>query len=198
MFIELSEFLRCPGDHEPTYLAVATGVMQGRDIVHGTIGCPVCEREFLIERSVARFSAPPEVSREAGETLPAPDDVPPALGITGPGGYVVLLGTAARFAGSLRERLEGVHGVGVNAPADVHPGPHLSLIEDGDRLPLRTAMARGVVVGAEFAGAPWLAEAARVLLRGRHLVVFRETLPASPTGVDPLASGRGMWVGAKR
>jgi uncharacterized protein YbaR (Trm112 family) len=197
MFIELSEYLACPGEHEPTYLVVATGIMSGRDILHGTIGCPACGREFLIDRAVAGFGSPPE--RAAPDlALPAADDVQAVLGLGSPGGYVVLVGSAARLAAGLALQVPGVHFATVNAPDDVEPATYLSLLEDRATVPLKTAVTRGAVVGSEYADAAWLAEGARVVLRGQQLVVLRERLDAEPAGIDLLAVGRGMWVGKKR
>ena len=56
-------------------------------------------------------------------------------------------------------------------------------------------MARGVVVGAELAARPWVAEARRVLLPGRRLVIEGESV--TPEGVKQLAVGHGLWVGEK-
>jgi len=88
----------------------------------------------------------------------------------------------------------GIHFVGVNAPPGVEELPVLSLLACDTMVPLRHAMARGVVVGPE-PGA-WLAEAARILLRGRRLVVEREDA-AAPPGVTPLAVGQGLFVGQR-
>jgi hypothetical protein len=57
-------------------------------------------------------------------------------------------------------------------------------------------MARGVAVGAELASPAWLGEAARVLLRGRRLVVVGEGLTVP--GVRHVTSGQGLWVGEKQ
>jgi hypothetical protein len=56
---------------------------------------------------------------------------------------------------------------------------------------------RGVVVGADLTGSPWLVEAHRVLLRGRRFVVENEE-PDLPIGLEKLAAERGLWVGEKR
>ena len=72
----------------------------------------------------------------------------------------------------------------------------LSLLRAGRSIPLRPSIARGVVVGADSVGAPWLDQAAAVLLRGRRLVVEAESLSA-PAGVRELAVGQGLWVGEK-
>src|SRR2546422_788150 len=49
---------------------------------------------------------------------------------------------------------------------------------------------------AELARAPWIAEAQRVLLRGRRLVIEDERAPL-PDGVTQLAAGHGLLVGEK-
>jgi hypothetical protein len=90
----------------------------------------------------------------------------------------------------------GIHFIGLNPPAEVEELPVLSLLVCERKVPLRDAMARGVVVGSESSGIAWLAEARRVLLPGRRLVVETET--ARPEGVTQLATGQGLFVGEKR
>ena len=56
-------------------------------------------------------------------------------------------------------------------------------------------MARGVVVPGDMTDGDWLAEAVRVLLRGRRLVVESEAV--NLPNVRQLASGQGLFVGEK-
>jgi len=201
--IELTEMLRCPESHPEEFLVLSTGEMSGRMVRYGVVGCPVCRREYEVVEGVVHFEG-----RETGEGGPGdsdtprpPSPVPPPevyqalLDLGGPGGYVILLGTAARRAVSLAGLMGGIHFVGINAPPGVEELPVLSLLTTGAVLPLRQGMARGVVVGAELVGPAWLAEATRVLLRGRRLVVERETVEVAD--VRALASGDGLWVGEK-
>lgn len=168
--------------------------MEDRRILRGTIGCPASKREYAIVDGVADFRggevaaprAAPDVAIDAAS-------VHALLGITNPGGYVVAVGSAARLAGALSERLEGVHVVGVNAPPEVLPGPRVSLLRSVDAIPLRT-MARGIVLGGEYADEPWTAEAVRVLLRGMRIVVCADV---EVSGCRPLADDAGVWVGQK-
>lgn len=197
MFIELAEFLRCPEGHDPEpYLVLVPREMAGRSVVRGTVGCPVCRREYPIEGGVADFggAAADGAAADAGRGPPEASVLLALLGLYSAGGYVVLVGAGARASVGLATAIPGVHLIGINAPSDVEPGPSLSLVR-GAALPLRTAMARGVVVGREHGDDAWLGEAARVLLRGRRVVVLAEE--ASPPGVRELARGRGMWVGEK-
>src|SRR5213594_1359732 len=206
MHIELTEMLRCPEAHREEFLVLSTGEMSGRMVRAGVVGCPVCQKEYEIVNGIVNFSG--GGMRDAGRgpalthsasPIPSPDaqTLQALLDLSGPGGYVVLLGTAARHAVGLAELMGGIHFVGVEAPADVAELPLLSLLACATMIPLRGAMARAVVAGPDRTALPWLAEAERVLLRGRRLVVEREDV-TEPPGVTRLAVGKGMWVGERR
>ncbi len=201
MHIELTEMLRCPAPHAETFLVLSTGTMLGRLVRSGVVACPACDREYPIVNGVVHFSATAEVTAPSPAPAPAPAPDGPTLqallDLGGPGGYVVLLGRAAGYAAALAGLMGGIHFVGVNAPADLEELPVLSLLRCDTMIPLRRAMARGVVVGSDRAAAAWLAEAQRVLLPGRRLVIEAEHV-TPPPGVTRLAAGRGLWVGEKR
>jgi len=200
LFIELSEFLRCPEPHEESFCVVAPDEMVGRMIVRGVVGCPVCQREYPIREGVVDFGEAPAAGG-AGRAAAAagaidPDIVWAVLGLTNPGGFVVLVGSASALAPLLGKRLGGVHFVGLNPTTDVEISPGLSLLRHPGCIPLRQSMARGVVLGAEAAREPWISEGRRVLLNGLRLVALTDQLTQS--ALVPLATGKGMWVGEKR
>lgn len=196
MFIELAEYLRCPTPHEEAFLVLSTGAMKDRHLLFGTIGCPVCQAEFPVLDGVARFGPPPRVSLPTAP-LPPADAMHALLGLATPGGYVALVGSPARRAGALGACLEGVHLVCLNPPEPGEAEPSSTVLTAPDFVPLRSAVVRGVVLGAEYLTAPWLREAARVLLGGQRLVVLAETV-TPPDGVSAVAAGQGMWVGRKQ
>ena len=210
MHIELTEMLRCPEPHGENVLVLSTGEMAGRMVRSGIVGCPVCRKEYPIVQGVVDFTgrgtgvpapAAPRAPAVAGPPVPRPkvepQDLLALLDLSGPGGYVVLVGDATRHAEGLAALMNGIHFVGINPPPDAEELPVLSLLRSAQTIPLRESMARGVVVGADLADAPWLDEARRVLLRGRRLVVEDET--ASPgQGVTRLAAENGLWVGEKK
>jgi uncharacterized protein YbaR (Trm112 family) len=211
MHIELTEMLRCPEPHELDVLVLSTGEILGRMVRTGIVGCPVCRKEYPIVKGIVDFGGRGrgeegrghQSSDESRRTLPPslfplPDSqtLQALLDLSGPGGFVVLVGDAARAAQGLATVMGGIHFVGVNAPADVAESAILSLLVAPGLIPLRPAMARGVVVGADRSGGPWLEEAQRVLLRGRRLVIEGEAI-APPPGVARLAVGQGLWVGEK-
>jgi uncharacterized protein YbaR (Trm112 family) len=197
MFIELTDQLRCPREHAESFLVLIPDEMQGRQVVRGTLGCPVCKAEYRIVDGIAHFGGDPQ-ARPAGPVPaggPDPLAIRAFLGIEGPGGYVALLGDAARFAGPLMELLPGVHLVAVNPPTGPVPSERLSVLRAA-RLPLKRRAFRGVVMGLPEADDPaWRREAVQALLPG---------LRAAGTGAVPdeagfevLGQAGGWWVGRR-
>ncbi len=200
MHIELTEMLRCPEPHEEGFLVLSTGEMLGRMVRSGILGCPVCGKEYPIVRGVAHFSGPSVAPSGTAPRSPLPVDaetLQALLDLSGPGGYVVLLGGAARHAVGLAGLMGGIHFVGVSAPDDMEELAVLSLLACETMIPLRQTVARAVVVGSDRVGAEWLVEARRVLLPGRRLVIESEQV-AAPVGLTRLALGHGLFVAERR
>jgi len=207
--IELTEMLRCPEPHREEMLVLSTGEVKDRMVRSGLMGCPVCHKEYPIVRGIVNFRRSQErLLKESSGPRPAyapPSPLPSAdaaklqalLELSGPGGYVVLVGAAVRQAPRLSSFMDGIHFVGINPPPDLEEQPTLSLVYASEKVPLRTSVARGVVVGADLATSAWLVEAHRVLLRGRRFVVENEE-PELPIGLLKLAAEHGLWVGEKR
>jgi uncharacterized protein YbaR (Trm112 family) len=212
MHIELTEMLRCPEPHQEDILVLSTGEMLGRMVRFGILGCPVCRKEYPIARGIVDFTRRGEQGAGSGTaagtpapraplSAPDPQTLQALLELSGPGGFVVLLGRATRHAVGLAGLMPGIHFIGINAPPpfppDVEELPILSLLRSDDKIPLRQSIARGVVVGADLATSPWLVEANRILLRGRRVVVEHAS-PELPIGLEKLAAAEGLWVGEKK
>lgn len=195
MHIELTEMLRCPEPHREEFLVLSTGEMSGRMVRAGIVGCPVCQKEYEIVDGVVYFSPPLTLPPSPSPSSTDPQTLQALLDLSGPGGYVVLLGSASPYAVGLAALMGGIHFLGVNPPPDAEELPILSLLVSGKKIPLRDSMARGVVVGNESSTAPWLTEARRVLLPGRRLVVESENV--KPEGITQLATGQGLFVGER-
>jgi uncharacterized protein YbaR (Trm112 family) len=195
MFIELTEILRCPRDHAESYLVAAPIAMDGRRIVRGVVGCPVCRAEFPIVEGVAYFAerAPLAGGRGAGPGYDAAG-LAAFLALGGPGGYAVLVGAAARLGAAMTTAVPGVHFVAVNPPQGVHGAPALSVLVAGT-LPIKSSAVRAVALGGDHADAAWVREGARILLPGLRLAIEDER--ASPEGISELARGGGLFVGEK-
>jgi hypothetical protein len=191
VFIELAEHLACPVAHdEQTHCVLIPDEIVDRMVVRGTVACPICHTEFAIVSGIVRFGEP-SFPEDPG-AVPSADIVQALLDLSGPGGYVVLLGSAAVLAEDLATLQSGVHMITVNDP-QAENAKNSSRLFVEEMIPLRNSVARGVVVGAEYTTAAWLSDAARVLLRGRRLVGFANT--PMPEGVDTLVTGGGVTVG---
>lgn len=201
MFIELIELLQCPRGHtEASPCVLSSQELVGRTVTRGVIGCPTCRTEYPIENGVVRFGVDPLLGTDSRsdditvEEMLDPETVRALLSLEISGGYIVLVGSATRASGSLAE-LGGTRHIGINGPPDVGESSEMSLLQATAQIPLRSGVARGMVVGPEYAIEPWLTEGIRVLADGMRLLVADEGV--APAGARRLAADRGLWVGVK-
>ena len=194
MYIELTDHLRCPEDHEESFLVLLPDRVEDRSVRAGQLGCPVCGRTFPLVDGVLDVGGAPDLSEhDAG---PGPDAVTALVGLGGPGGYLVVVGGPGRDWRELAERNRGVGIVLVNPPAEVRDEPGVSVLRGGV-LPLKSRTMRGAVLGGGYGGdAGWIGEAARVVLPGLR-VVGQGPDPA-PDRIELMASAGGVWVGTPR
>jgi hypothetical protein len=190
-------------------MVLSTGEMAGRMVRFGLVGCSVCRKEYVITNGIVDFAGSGALQdREMGAasgkvgvapapSAPLPADLQALLELSGPGGFVALVGDATHHAVGLAALMAGIHFIGINAPPGVEELPVLSLLRTGTVIPLRQSIARGVVVGRDLATSPWLVEAHRILLRGRRFVVLHDR-PELPIGLAKLAAAKGLWVGEKK
>jgi uncharacterized protein YbaR (Trm112 family) len=194
LFIELTDHLRCPNDHEESYLVLLPDRMEGRAVLTGQLGCPVCGRTFELQNGVLDLGDAPDWSENNDSILDAAA-ITALTGLHGPGGYLTLVGNVASIWREIAELNPGVALVVVNPPPGVADAPGISVLRAG-RIPLKSGSMRGVVLGKTFGGTEdWISEAARVVLPG--LRVVGEGADPSPTVIDLMASADGVWVGTK-
>jgi hypothetical protein len=173
--------------------------MDGRHIVDGILGCPVCRREYAIRGGTAWFSARPPGADAPGLTTSAgaADDeagvmrAAALLGLSDPGGIVVLGGSWAACADAVAE-LGASHVVVLNAQVSDSSPQEVSPIVVDDRLPFGAGALRGVAVDAEL-GSPELLASAAASLRSRGRLIAPSGAPV-PDGVDVLARDDQHWV----
>jgi len=203
MFIELVDSLRCLVPHEESWLVAASRRMVGRGIADGTLGCPVCRREYPVLDGVAYFGVPAEEPRAAREEPPPVGDdtlrLAALLGLDSPRGIVVLVGEWARLGPSLRE-LTGVHCLLLDPPGQWggRDDDGVSVVRAGGVVPLATGSTRGVALAA---GSGTTVErtmrgAVRALASGGRLVAPADVPP--PKDVAELARDATQWVAERR
>src|SRR5207302_604314 len=121
----LRGMLRCPEPHGEAFLVMSTGEMHGRMVRSGILGCPICRREFPIVKGIVDCSGKGKgETGSVGDTQPTfpvsrfpfpavdPETLQALLDLSGPGGYVVLVGAAARHAVGLAGLMGGIHFIG--------------------------------------------------------------------------------------
>lgn len=193
MFIELTDHLGCPTDHEEAFLVLLPDRMDGRAVRGGALGCPVCGWTTRVHEGTVDFGDGVPDDRESALT---PEAIQAFLGLSGPGGYVALAGAAGGEASALAQLMPGVRMVAVNPPATAVADQPASVLRGG-RWPIKGASMRGVVLaGAAAADPAWVAAAARSVLPGLRITVEgpRVDLP----GFQLLAATDTVWVAARR
>jgi uncharacterized protein YbaR (Trm112 family) len=195
MFIELTDHLRCPAEHEESFLVLLPDRIEGRSVLAGQLGCPVCGRSFQLRDGIFDTGDFPDWVSGHPTALDA-EALSALIGLQGPGGYLAVVGAVASLWRAIAELNPGVALVAVNAGADVIDAPGVSVLRSG-RLPLKSRAMRGVILGREYAEQPnWIGEAARVVLPG--LRVVGEGPDPAPEIIDLMASAGGVWVGTGR
>ncbi|HEX9165264.1 MAG TPA: hypothetical protein VF862_05105 [Gemmatimonadales bacterium] len=193
MFIELTDHLRCPGDHDEAYLVLLPDEMDGRAVRRGVLGCPVCGWATTVQEGVVDFGG--GGTDEPGSALTA-GAILAFLGLSGPGGYVALAGAAGSEASALAQLMPGVRIIAVNPPSTAVADQPASVLRAG-RWPIKEASVRGVALaGSAAAEAAWVTAAARSVLPGLRIAVAgpRVDLP----GFQLLATTDSAWVAVRK
>jgi uncharacterized protein YbaR (Trm112 family) len=190
VFIELTDHLRCPAGHDESFVVLLPDAVVERYVRAGQLACPACGKVYRVDGGVLDMGGAPTVP--ADDSVPDADALATLVGLGGPGGFVVLAGSAGARARDLARALPGVHVAAVNPPEGVEDGAGVSVLRAA-RLPVRSASMRAVVLGAPFgADEAWQREAARAVLPGLR-VVGQGGAPTVP-GLALLADAEGWWV----
>ena len=204
MFIELVDVLRCTGAHEETWLVASADRMDGRHIVEGSLGCPICRARFPIRDGAADFrgvAAAPSAGRDLPDEAP-PDHGDPAtealrlaalLDLREPAQRALLAGAWAHHADDLLALV----------PAELlllDPGPLLrggagrSVLHVGVQpLPLAAGAMHAAALDAPISRDPARAASVVRAVRARGRVVGPVGAPV-PEGVRELTRDARHWV----
>ena len=198
MFIELIDVLRCPNAHEESWLVLASGRIDDRDVMEGVLGCPVCEAEFPIADGVVRFA--PESRSDAVAGPSSEEDairLAALLDLGTPKGYAIITGTLGDTAPSLRSLTE-VQLLLINPRPGIAIGDGISgltIAPDWTSLPLAPASARALALDATTSHPQLLASLHIVRPGGRVLAPIALSLP---DGASELARDERQWLAERR
>ncbi len=221
MFIELVESLRCVRPHADTWLVASADRMDGRRIVEGRLGCPLCNAEYPVRAGVVYLQDAPDADG-AGAAAPGvapgegagrgdptaadgrsarpvdPDEVIRAgalLNLLEQGGIVLLDGAWGALAGALFDFVPAQYLV-LDPPAwaTIAKREGISVVRAGGRVPVAAASLRAAALDDIAARSPAaVAATARALKLGGRLVVPAST--ALPPDVKELAADERHRVG---
>ncbi len=200
MRVELLDLLRCPAEHEDSWLVLSADTWQDVHVASGRLGCPVCRAEYPISGGVANFSASATIPvAQSPERLPGAGENPrdrvmrlaAQLDLREPSGVILLEGRysalATELAADFVSSVVALSGDGLSSPG-------VSVIRIGDRLPVRSWILRAAAVDLAGVAGFTLAEVVRVLRSGARLVAPAAIEPVD--GLSEVARDDQEWVGS--
>jgi hypothetical protein len=195
---DLADALRCIRPHEPAALITSVDRLSGRQIITGSLGCPVCDARYPVIEGAAVFDEAWLGRCRAAPAVPSADEagvirVGALLDLTDPAGWVLLEG-AASAAGAALHALLDTAVVMLNPPGPVPPGAELSVIY-APVAPFSPGLLRGAALSQGVD--PALADSVVGALRAGGRIMGPISV-AVPAGVAELARDGHGWVGTRR
>lgn len=181
MYIELIDLLRCPRVHPDSWLVAAFSRMDGRFVVEGKLGCPVCSATYRIRDGIADLTEAEYESTHVGTGLGPPDEegamrAAALLGLTKPNALVVLAGDAAFLAQQVSDLAEA-RVIALEPAARIVESEKVAVVLTDARLPFAPTSVDGIMLDESTTA--FASDASRVLRQGGRLIVPQGTpLPA--------------------
>lgn len=176
MHIELIDLLRCPRQHEESWLVAAFNKMDGRFVIEGKLGCPICSASYPITGGVADLRESRVTRPEVVSDASVKDEESTALriaamlGLTRAGSVAVLSAMPSSIARIIAE-LASARVVGTNATTQSRDErENVAMVLSDNRLPFASGSIDAVMLESTVAGDE-VGEAIRVLRTGGRLVV---------------------------
>jgi hypothetical protein len=198
VIVDLADALRCIRPHEPAALITSVDRLAGRQIVTGSLGCPVCDARYPVVEGAAVFDAAWLDRSHAAPPVPAASEaavirVGALLDLTDPAGWVLLEGGISAAGAALHALLDTAV-VLLNPPGAVPVGGDVSVIY-APVVPFSPGLLRAAALsqGVDPAVADSVVPALRA--GGRIMGPVSVSVPA---GVAELARDALGWVGTRR
>jgi uncharacterized protein YbaR (Trm112 family) len=186
MHLDVIPALRCPREHEESGLVLVADETHGRHVVTGVLGCPVCEAEYPVRSGVAYFVNP--TAADADTRNHEIIRTAAMLGLTEPGGVIMLAGQWASTADVISEIAEALVLV-VNAPARADYAARVSVLY-ADQLPIAEGALRAAAIDAPV-------DDVASVLRPKGRLVATHAVPVPPD-IAEIARDAEYWVGERR
>jgi hypothetical protein len=191
--LELVDVLRCVQPHEASPLIATIDRAHGRVIDRGLLACPICDARYPIDAGAVTFDDGERTRRRAhpAGSAATPDAILRAaalLGLSEPGGLLLLGGMYAAVAAALRDRAD-VSIVLLNPPGVVAAWEGVTPIYSS-RVPLGPAVLRGAAIDQDTMSD---IEGLVTALRASGRLVSPASTPL-PAGVRELARDDVEWV----
>ena len=185
MYIELIDLLRCPRDHEETWMVAAFTKMDGRFVLEGRLGCPVCGSSYSIANGIADLRINSNVAPASDEATPSDADaairLAALLNLTRPGALVILSGENAASAHEVSE-LGQSRIIALNPVGHIGDSERVATVLADSRLPLASSSVYGIALTDDAALSE---DIKRVLQPGGRAVLSADA--AIPLGLNELA-----------
>lgn len=171
MLTEQIDMLRCVAVHEDSWLVASSTRTDGRHIVDGRLGCPVCRAEYAIVDAVAQFGPSVDIS-----PLPVLDDeqafrIAAQLHLIEAPAPVLLTGHWSSAVAALLRITPTVKLLVGNTRVPVARDDRVSVLTlPAAKFPLATGTVRGVALDAAHATEALLSDAPRIVRAGGRLV----------------------------
>lgn len=184
MYIELIDLLRCPRDHEETWMVAAFTKMDGRFVVEGKLGCPVCSASYAISDGIADLRVDSTIPARSEDSASRDPDaamrLAALLNLTRPGALAILEGNSARFAHEVSE-LGQCRVIALNPASRLEDSERVATVLADTRIPFASSSVYGISVSNDLLSS----DLARVLQPGgRAVLPARANLPG---GLNELA-----------
>lgn len=192
MHVELIDRLRCTAAHAESWLVAHADRSEDRRIILGTLGCPVCQREFRITEGAAWMGDDEPASLAPSAVLDADGALRLAalLNVDERGGLYVLGGSIATAKDALAT-FDTARWILLSPPANV--SAEATIRGAGDQVPLARGSVRGIAI--DRPSATLATAAAAALAHGGRLVAPVGT--ELPHGMEELARDADQWVAQK-
>lgn len=192
MFIPLVDLLRCVRPHDETWLVASIDQAVERDIITGTLGCPICLAEYPIRDGIVLFddavpspSVSPAAPSEEGAVR-----VAAALDLVDARMTALLHGAWGAYAPIMRG-LTPAQLLLVNPPLAITSGDGVSIVRSSAAAPVARGAVDAVAVDAAAAGTMLESLLASLKTGGR---VMGNARTAVPGGLTELARDDEVWV----